>query len=416
MNLLAATKKAFHHRFSKLGRASLFALLLGAMAVGNAAGAIVDDYRLAGGDIITFDFLDDAEIPVPLTISNDGDAQFPLIGAVEVQGLTVPEALDKLRREYREREILMDPKLALNITTFRPVFVLGEVKGPGSFPYYPGLTVEQAVGLAGGQQTAVTNPSDRIIARARLRGEIEGADAEIVHEAIFAARLVAQLNGRDKIDLKDVPEIAREYVKNVSLKSVMEIEERILKTDLGTSASQVRILSEGIVEAEAGLQIFDELVVQQKDVVLNNQKDLDRVEALRKRELNTESDLSRSKSTAAAGKAQLLEIYAEMSRSRREIGALKLQLAKLQADREKQILTDIQEQQLAIQKLISARQSAEEQFFLMAAVAADETKKNTFSFDYEVRRNGAKGPESLKATTLTQLLPGDIVVVGIVGM
>jgi protein involved in polysaccharide export with SLBB domain len=415
MNLLAAAKKTFCDSFAKLKHLAAFAVLASLVVAGPAV-ASVEGYRLAPGDIVTFDFLDDAEIPVPLTISNDGDAQFPLIGAVRVQGLTVPEALEKLREEYRDREILMDPKLALNIATFRPVFVLGDVKSPGSFPYYSGLTVEQAVGLAGGQQTAATNPSDRIIARARLRGEIEGADAEIVHEAIFAARLVAQLNGRDKIDVKDVPEIAREYVKNVSLKSVMEIEERILKTDLATSSSQVRILSEGVVEAEAGLKILDDLVAQQKDVVLNNQKDLDRVESLRKRELNTESDLSRSKSAAASGKAQLLEIYAEISRSRREIGNLKLQLAKLQADREKLILTEIQEQQLAIQKLISARQSAEEQFFLMAAVAADETKKNNFSFTYEVRRNGVTRPESIKATTLTELLPGDIVVVGIVGM
>lgn len=51
------------------------------------------DYRLNSGDVLTFDFLDDAEVPVTATVSGAGAAQFPLIGAVEVVGLTVPEAL-----------------------------------------------------------------------------------------------------------------------------------------------------------------------------------------------------------------------------------------------------------------------------------------------------------------------------------
>lgn len=378
------------------------------------AGA--DDYRLSPGDIVSFDFLDDAEVPVTLTVTSDGDVQFPLVGDVRIAGLTVTQALAKLREEYKSREILKDPKIALNITTFRPIFVLGEVKNPGSFPFYPGLTIEQAVGLAGGTQTDTTNPSDRIVARARLRGEIDGDDAEIVHEAIYAARLTAQLEGRTKVDVKDVPEIARNFVQNVSLKSVIEIEQKILDTDISTSKSQVEILSQGIIEAESGLKILQQLEAQQKEVVDSNVSDFARVESLRKKELNTIAEWLRAKTNMSNEKARLLEIYAEMSQSRRELGNLRLELAKLQADRMKDILLKLQERDVAIKKLIAGRRSAEEQFFLMAAVAAEESQKAKIAFSYQIRREVNGKREAVNAQATSEVMPGDVVIVAITGM
>ena len=266
---------------------STFVLMAG-LFFSAVATAGTDSYRLSGGDTITFDFLDDAELPVTLTVASDGETQFPLIGAINIQGLTIGEALKKLEGEYRRREILTNPKLAINVATYRPVFVLGEVRNPGSFPFYPGLTIEQAIGLAGGTITASSNSSDRIMTRARLRGEMDGAEVQIVNEGIYAARLLAPLRGSEKLDLNDVPEIARPYMENASLKGVIEIEERILKSDLITTQSQVQILTQGIAETEEGLRILSQLEEQQKEVAAMNERDLDRVTALRKRELNTD--------------------------------------------------------------------------------------------------------------------------------
>nr|WP_050999999.1 polysaccharide biosynthesis/export family protein [Sinorhizobium fredii] len=387
--------------------------LLGAPAPRASAG----EYRLNTGDVLTFDFLDDAELPITATVSGNGEAQFPLIGGVNVVGLTITKALDKLRDEYRRREILVDPKLALNVSTFRPIFVLGEVRSPGSFPFYSGLTVELAIGLAGGIQVVAANASDRLIARARLRAEVDAAKAEIVHESVYAARLVAQLKSSEKVDLIDVPEFARTYLDGVPFDGVIELEEKILKEDLSAHKSQTQILTEGITQAEGGIEILNELVQQQKDVVGNSIEDLARVGALRKRGLNTESELSRAENSAAAEKAQLLQTFATLSRTRQELSELKLELAKLAADRRKDILTQLQQREIAIKKLISNQRSAEEQILLMAAVAEDETKKNQVSYTYQIRRNPVGGkPTSLEASLVTELVPGDVVVVSIAGM
>ncbi|APG94524.1 polysaccharide biosynthesis/export family protein [Sinorhizobium americanum] len=385
--------------------------------MGPTPRASASDYRLNAGDVLTFDFLDDAELPITATVSGNGEAQFPLIGGVNIVGLTITEAIEKLRSEYRRRDILVDPKLSLNISTFRPIFVLGEVRSPGSFPFYSGLTVEQAIGLAGGMQVVTANASDRLIVRARLRAEIEAAKAEIVHEAVYAARLAAQLKSSEKVDLKDVPEVARTHVEELPVDGVIELEEKILKEDLAAYRSQAQILTEGIAQAEGGIEILNELVQQQKDIVSNSVDDVARVGALRQRGLNTESELSRAENSAATEKAQLLETFATLARTRQEMSELKLQLAKLAADRKKDILTQLQEREIAIKKLIAEQRSAEEQILLLAAVARDESKKNQISYAYEVRRSAVGGkPTSLQASLVTELLPGDVVVVSIAGM
>ncbi|MEY9200504.1 MULTISPECIES: polysaccharide biosynthesis/export family protein [Sinorhizobium] len=392
-------------------------LLAVGLVVGPAPPASASDYRLNAGDVLTFDFLDDAELPITATVSGNGEAQFPLIGGVNVVGLTITEAIEKLGSEYRRRDILVDPKLSLNISTFRPIFVLGEVRSPGSFPFYSGLTVEQAIGLAGGMQVVTANASDRLIVRARLRAEIEAAKAEIVHEAVYAARLAAQLKSSEKVDLKDVPEVARTHVEELPVDGVIELEEKILKEDLAAYRSQAQILTEGIAQAEGGIEILNELVQQQKDIVSNSVDDVARVGALRQRGLNTESELSRAENSAATEKAQLLETFATLARTRQEMSELKLQLAKLAADRKKDILTQLQEREIAIKKLIAEQRSAEEQILLLAAVARDESKKNQISYAYEVRRSAVGGkPTSLQASLVTELLPGDVVVVSIAGM
>ena len=62
MNLLAAAKKTFCDSFAKLKHLAAFAVLASLVVAGPAV-ASVEGYRLPPGDIITFDFLDDAEIP-----------------------------------------------------------------------------------------------------------------------------------------------------------------------------------------------------------------------------------------------------------------------------------------------------------------------------------------------------------------
>jgi polysaccharide biosynthesis/export protein ExoF len=408
-------KIGLHSRIRRIGLKQSFAFLLFVLslnAVAWPALAAPNTYEISVGDVITFDILDDADVPVTLAVDDNGQAQFPVVGGVEIAGHSVSDAIDIVRTEYRNRQILLDPKISISISSFRPLFVLGEVRLPGSYPFYVGLTVEQAIGLAGGTQTVTTNPADRVITQARLRGEIESTEAGIIHEAVYSARLVAQLAGLKEFNLADAPEAARSFLKGPSLETIVEIEKRILTTDQANFDSQVEILTNGIAEAQKGLQLLGDLAEQQKSALQSIKEDLARITSLRKSGLNTQAEVMRGERAETAEKTRLIEIFGEMSRARREFGALKLDLAKLEADREKDLLQKLQERQLTIEQLLVSRRSSQQQLFLVSSAAVVESQKQqSVVFSYEVRRTSKGNTNSITATPLTQLMPGDVLIV-----
>jgi len=78
-----------------------------------------------------------------------GSITMPLIGAVPARGRT-PAALAaeigaRLRNGY-----IREPSVAVQIDSYRPLFILGEVAAPGQYPYVPNMSVESAVAIAGG--------------------------------------------------------------------------------------------------------------------------------------------------------------------------------------------------------------------------------------------------------------------------
>src|SRR6202043_23692 len=82
-------------------------------------------------------------------IDAGGSITIPLIGGVPAHGRTpagpAADITAKLRNGY-----ILDPWVAVEIESYRPFFILGEVAAPGQYPYVPNTSVESAVAIAGG--------------------------------------------------------------------------------------------------------------------------------------------------------------------------------------------------------------------------------------------------------------------------
>ena len=85
----------------------------------------------------------------PGIVDAQGAVNLPLIGAVSARGLTTARLGNSIAAHLRESYI-RDPSVAVEVETYRPFFVLGEVAFPGQYPYVPNMTVESAVAIAGG--------------------------------------------------------------------------------------------------------------------------------------------------------------------------------------------------------------------------------------------------------------------------
>jgi polysaccharide export outer membrane protein len=106
-------------------------------------------YLLGPGDKLRVVVYDQPSLTNLYEIDQSGDIAFPLIGDVHAGDATADEVAKRI--EYRlAHGFMREPDVTVEIATYRPFFVLGEVTTPGQYAYVPGLTAENAVAVAGG--------------------------------------------------------------------------------------------------------------------------------------------------------------------------------------------------------------------------------------------------------------------------
>ena len=107
-------------------------------------------YHLGPGDRVRVLVYGDKELSDIFAIGDDGLISLPLAGSVVASGRTPSALADEIAATLTQRGMIKDPSVAVEVTTYRPIFILGEVIRPGQYPYEPGMTVIAAVSLAGG--------------------------------------------------------------------------------------------------------------------------------------------------------------------------------------------------------------------------------------------------------------------------
>jgi protein involved in polysaccharide export with SLBB domain len=147
------TSPIWHTRRAFLGS---LALMTGASALGAcstmapATGETLEpvEYRLGAGDQIRITVFNEPDLTGPFTVGAQGMIAYPLVGSIRAGGLTVAEFTTALQTALST--YVRSPSVAVEITNYRPFFILGEVQRPGTYPYSADLTVPNAVATAGG--------------------------------------------------------------------------------------------------------------------------------------------------------------------------------------------------------------------------------------------------------------------------
>lgn len=107
------------------------------------------DYRLGVSDKVRVIVFNEPTLSGEFTVNSDGKISAPLAGEVVAAGRTVPELRDDLTTRFAAG-YLKNPSVSVEVLTFRPFYILGEVNKPGEYPYATGLTVLNGVAVAGG--------------------------------------------------------------------------------------------------------------------------------------------------------------------------------------------------------------------------------------------------------------------------
>ncbi len=113
------------------------------------AGASLQAYRLGIGDKVRLTVFGEPELSGTFEINSQGRISLPLAGEVNAAGLDANGLKDAAARRFAEG-YLKSPRLTVEVVGYRPIYVHGEVRSGGEFPYKTGIRLRDAVALAGG--------------------------------------------------------------------------------------------------------------------------------------------------------------------------------------------------------------------------------------------------------------------------
>lgn len=107
-------------------------------------------YTLRENDVLILRVFDETELSGKYVLDSQGRIALPLVGKLQLRDMTEQQAAETIGNALKRGGFLRQPKVAVEVSKSRPFFIMGEVTKPGKFTFQSGITVYQAVAMAGG--------------------------------------------------------------------------------------------------------------------------------------------------------------------------------------------------------------------------------------------------------------------------
>jgi polysaccharide biosynthesis/export protein len=134
--------------------AIMFAVLVGSTASAQSAPGVdqsVTSYVVGPQDVLTITSYDQNDLSGKFTVESDGTFTYPLIGRVTAGGLTLRALEQAITARLKNDGYFNNPQIAIAVELYRSqrVFIVGEVRSPGTYSLVGGMTLIEAIARAG---------------------------------------------------------------------------------------------------------------------------------------------------------------------------------------------------------------------------------------------------------------------------
>jgi len=340
-------------------------------------------------------------------VSTAGTISIPLVGEVAAGGKTPREVAAEIAEELkRQTGLVSAPATTVEVVRYPSLYVNGSVESPGEFEYRPGITVLQALAMAGGRVRR-TDPLGGYSELEQIRyvGELGRIDIEVKRRLARRARLQAEFDGKAVIAFP--PATGSDPTGTVA--AVLREEEAIFNARNEAFARQLRSLEELAALFGEEIKVLEEKMVAQ-----------DRQVGIAEAELNDISKLVDSGTLTRSRETSLERILADLQsdrldlevasmRAKQRLSETERDVVNLKSQRRTEIVGDLQTVNSEIEELQLSRQITEQLLQATGASIARRGAEQTLEeqpLRFTVVRNGEAG--SFKASPGTLLEPGDV--------
>lgn len=387
------------------------ALTICAVLLPSAANAVggtaTDSYTLGAGDKLRVLVFNEPDLSGEFTVDSDGGMAMPLIGEVKAAGLTVRQ-LETAIANTLKRGYMVDPQVAVEIVETRPFYILGEVRQPGSYPFVNGMTVLNAMALAGGNTVTEQDEIRLLIEVTRAREALELVQKNYWASLAREARLIAERDDKASIAW---PEELMAVAEDSDVADFIDAEQRLFEArrsaiiqETKALRAQIKDIKQELAAGEVRIQTTQEerriIDLQIKDMQTLFDKGLARKTQL--------LDLQRQ---AAGLTSQLANDRGALARTRRSITQAELDIVRLHNNRLSDVVDNFQLVQTQLSeyetRLQAARDNLQQNEYKLGDVRASLTAGDARQI--VITRNTPEGKRDVQATEDTTVLPGDVI-------
>lgn len=414
-----------HRREAKVGAISRLAvalLMASTVLVGMASTAQADPYLLGPEDKLKIRVYDwrpsnnDAHEWAALTgefvVGASGNVSLPLIGEVPAAGKSTADFATLIGQRLQSTIGLSNrPDASVEVSTYRPFFIMGLVTTPGQYPYKPGLTVLQAVSTAGGV-VRVTDLGLLGYQRDSLvtRGDLRTLAVERLGLIAREARLDAELQNTPTITFP--PELTSQS-SSPQVQQLMHEEQLLFDARHQAVSSQEAAIGQTKTLLAAEIQSLKEKTVSLQHQLDLAKQELDNVNGLVQKGLAIASRQLQLDQNVSAFESNRLDVELQMLRAQQDISKADRDLADVRNKARNDTLNEISEVRAKLAANIEKTTTTQGLIYnsevqapqAMAAQIGSITSKILYTI---VRTVDGKA-QSIPATEADAVLPGDVV-------
>jgi protein involved in polysaccharide export with SLBB domain len=381
-------------------------------ALWGALPAVAQTYLLGPEDVVSLRVVtwDDASASyVPMEgitgeykVSVSGAIALPVVGRIQAVGITPEDLSESVAEALKTSAGLFQlPVVSLEISTYRPFYIAGDVNNPGAYAWRPQLTASKALALAGG----TLRTRDASVNEASIYRDIsslQSVQVELVRMRAREARLEAELTQQTEITFHNL----QAHPDGPEAVELIKQEERsILETRLASYVRSTQSNEALIALHETELAGLQGKLEGQRLQIESAREQTENLRTLVERGTVPASRVLSAERTLLDLSAEELDLNTAIFRARQRIGETQRDQLQMVNDRENDVLRQLQDTRRRIE-LDTKRESM---LVGLAALSGVQPVDVPVELYMQVRRPTADGGSSvLPVGPDDAVLPGDV--------
>lgn len=349
------------------------------------------------------------------TINDIGAISLPLIGRINARALTTAELAEAISQRLQVRAGLkVPPETSVEIVSFGPVYIVGQVQNPGEFAFRPGMTMIKALAVAGGVYRG--EGGDQARQRVQSIGRLEQAELELRRMYARRARLLAEkaaIESGGEAHIQPPTEVG----STSDVDRLLQEEERVMQARMAALRSKETKLRELIDLYAKGEQTLIAKIknhAEQLRLAVAGADDAEKLFAKKliatTRRMNAQNLVTQLEATRLDYDTSLLKVRQELNRANRD-------LTDMHAEMTAQVTTELQGVESSIELLASKSNAEKSLLGLSESVALNigSSEASTIKLAFTIKRGHAadNSLNTFSADGDTAVKPGDVIMVSL---